>query len=118
MSKIAETVLKALKTAFPNNVIMAEHYINYKNQRLFFDFYIKDLGVLIEVQGKQHTSYVSHFHEDKHAFFAQKRRDRLKIEYVVGTDDYCLVRFNYDEKITPELVTIKIFNALEEGFYE
>lgn len=55
--------------------------MNYNNTRLFFDFYIKDLGLLIEVQGRQHDEFVKHFHTDKETFLASKKRDNLKKEY-------------------------------------
>lgn len=118
MSKLADKVLSALKESFPRNVILKEHYVRYKGTRLFFDFYIKDLGVLVEVQGIQHVELVGHFHKDKHAFYAQKQRDRMKVEYALNDEDVCLIRFYYNEKITSDLVTKKVFNAIDEGFYE
>ncbi len=118
MSKIANELYVILKEAFPLNVIQKEHYIYYKGTRLFFDFFIKDLNVLIEVQGRQHTKFVKHFHVDKSAFLKQKNRDNYKIQYIQDNDKYCLARFNYDEKLTKQSVIRKIFKAAEEGFYE
>jgi very-short-patch-repair endonuclease len=117
-SKQANDVYAILKETFPNNVILKEHYVRFKYTRLFFDFYIKDLGVLIEVQGRQHTEYVDHFHGSKEAFRQQKHRDNLKIQYVEERGDITLVRFNYDEKITKDLVLEKICRGLEGCFYE
>jgi len=74
--------------------------------------------VYVEVQGRQHTEFVKHFHGDKESFQAQKMRDNLKIQYV---DEHgkCLVRFNFNEKITEALVSKKINKVLEgECFYE
>lgn len=120
MSRIAKAIYQIIKTYFPLNVIVKEHYVNYKGNRLFFDYFIKDLGVLIEVQGRQHIDYVPHFHEDKEKFLAQKKRDNLKIEYVQENDKYCLVRFYFNEKFTEEIVVNKIYKALnsEDNFYE
>lgn len=118
MSKIADTVYMILKKEFSLNIIIKEHYINYKGTRLFFDFFIKDLRLLIEVQGQQHIKFIKHFHLDKEAFVAQKKRDNLKIEYVQENNVLSLVRFNYDEKITKKLVLSKILKAQERGFYE
>ena len=118
MSKIADDVYAALLIEFPHNVIQKEHFIYYKGTRLFFDFLIKDLGVLIEVQGKQHTAFIKHFHSNKDNFLNQKKRDRLKVEYVMEGSKFCLARFNYDDEITPNLIKHKIYNALIHKFYE
>lgn len=121
MSKISNEIYDILQEMFPKhlgNRIQKEIYINYKGQKLFFDFYIRELGVYVEVQGRQHTQFVKHFHGDKEAFKAQKMRDNLKIRYV-QEQEQCLVRFHYDEKITKKLVTKKINKALEGScFYE
>jgi len=117
-SKQANLVYGLLKEAFPNNIMLKEHYINYRHTRLFFDFYIKDLGILIEVQGRQHTEYVEHFHGSKESFRQQKQRDNLKIRYVEEQGNLTLVRFNYDEKVTKKLVLSKISKGLEGSFYE
>ena len=120
MSKQANEIYDVLIKLFPLGTVMKEEYINYKGTRLFFDFYIKDMGVLIEIQGRQHTEFVKHFHGDKKTFDKQKHRDNLKIAYVQEDARLCLVRFNYNEKITDEAVKKKIYNALksEECFYE
>lgn len=81
MSKLADETYAFLKEVFPHNVIVKEYYIGYQNTRLFFDFYIKDLDILIEVQGRQHDEFVKHFHNDRETFLAAKRRDNLKKEY-------------------------------------
>lgn len=81
MSKLADDTYSFLREVFPHNIITKEYYVNYNNTRLFFDFYIKDLGLLIEVQGRQHDEFVKHFHTDRETFFAAKKRDNLKKEY-------------------------------------
>lgn len=117
MSQISNDVYKLLKKIFPQNVILKEHYVKYKGTKLFFDFFIRDLEILVEVQGEQHTRFVKYFHGDKHKFMAQKNRDNLKIEYA-QEKNISFARFNYDEEITEDLVRHKIFMSLEEGFYE
>lgn len=120
MSAIANKVHSTLKELFPANPhrrVFPEHYVQFKGARLFFDFYIKELEVFIEVQGRQHTEFVKHFHGTKKNFDSQRYRDNLKIQYV-QENEKCLVRFNYDEDITKELVLEKITNAMESCFYE
>lgn len=112
-------LLNDLFPANPFNRIFSEHYINYKGQRLFFDFFIKELSCFVECQGQQHTKFVKHFHGIKENFLAQKMRDNLKVEYVQENAMY-LIRFNYDEDINEELVVFKINKALDSefNFYE
>ena len=120
MSVTANKVLSILNDLFPANPhrrIFPEYYIKYKGSRLFFDFYIKELSVFIEVQGRQHVEFVKHFHGDAESFHKQKMRDNLKIEYV-QEHGQCLVRIYDTEKVTKALVKKKIFKALEECFYE
>lgn len=81
MSKLADDTYEFLRKEFPHNIITREYYTKYNNTRLFFDFYIKDLAVVIEVQGRQHEEFVKHFHNDRETFLSAKKRDNLKKEY-------------------------------------
>jgi hypothetical protein len=120
MSLMATQVLCLLEELFPANPhkrIFEEHYVNYKNTKLFFDFYIKELQCFIECQGEQHIKFVKHFHGTAKNFRRHKKRDNLKIEYV-EKNNMCLVRLYYSEEITKELIMYKIKKAMEEGFYE
>lgn len=120
MSVTATQVHSILKEMFPANPhkrVFEEHYVRYKGARLFFDFFIKELSVFVEVQGRQHKEYVHHFHGSPDAFRAQKYRDNLKIEYV-QENGFCLVRLYDTEDINAELVREKISKALESCFYE
>ncbi len=112
MSKIADAVYEILKELFPMSNIIKEYYIRYKGQRLFFDYYIKGLGILIEVQGQQHFKYVKHFHGSIESFRAHKYRDNLKKEFVEENRGLTLVFF-YDEKdkIDKELVLNRIYEG-------
>jgi len=113
MSKQANSIYTVLKELFPHNIILKEQYIYYKGTRLFFDYFIKDLGIFIEVQGKQHTEFVPHFHGDKKGYLKYKNRDNLKIQYVEEHDRYCLARIFYNEKVSKKMVLKKIHAALE-----
>lgn len=113
MSEIAKKVYETIRKLFPHNIVLVEWYVNYKGQRLFFDVFIKDLGVLIEVQGRQHFEFVKHFHGSMEGFIEQKKRDNLKLELIEENKRLCLARFNYDENITEELVLKRINEALD-----
>ncbi len=108
MSKIADSVAALLDEICRHNTIVREHYVNYKGKRLFFDFYVKEINVLIEVQGRQHEEFVEHFHTDRQGFIASRRRDNLKIEYC-QENDITLVTINHDEKLTKDRLLNKIW---------
>lgn len=113
MSVIAKKVVDAVRKVFKYNTVLEEWHVNHKGQRLFFDVFIKDLGVLIEIQGRQHFEFVKHFHGSREGFLEQKKRDNLKIALVEENKRLCLARFNYDEDITEELVLKRIHEALD-----
>lgn len=116
MSKIANELYDVLKQLFPYDDVVSEHYVYYKGTRLFFDFYLRKLGILFEVQGAQHFKYIRHFHGSIEAFREQKRRDNLKLEYIAENSPLTLVYF-YDtiDSITKELVMQRIYQAQQEG---
>ena len=122
MSEIADKVYDILNEMFPampHKRVFRELYVNYKGQKLYFDFYIKEMKLYVEVQGQQHKRFVKHFHGDRASFLNQKHRDNLKIQYVQENEGLCLIRFYYNEKITKDLVYNKIQKVLEgECFYE
>lgn len=112
MAKKVHCILNEIFTANPFNRIFCERYVNYKGERLFFDFFIKELLCFVECQGQQHTKFVKHFHGKKENFLAQKFRDNLKIEYVQKNDMY-LMRVNYDEVIDKDSIMFKITKTLD-----
>lgn len=105
MSKLADLLEQQLHDIFPHNRIIKEHYVNYKNERLFFDFYVKELSMLIEVQGIQHDKFVKHFHTDRKGFTKQKKRDNLKKAYCEENDLFFMEIRNQDEVSEYNLLT-------------
>ena len=51
---------------------------NELGKRLELDFYIKELGVAIEVQGAQHNTFIAHFHQSYETFLEMQQRDDFK----------------------------------------
>ena len=98
MSKLADYTYSFLRGVFPHNIITKEYYVNYNNTRLFFDFYIKDLGLLLEIQGRQHDEFVKHFHIDREGFLSSKKRDNLKKEYV-EQQDFVLIEIRNEKEL-------------------
>jgi hypothetical protein len=115
VSKLADKVYGLLKEMFPHNIILKEHYVNYKGTRLFFDFCIKDLNFfLFEIQGIQHEKFVGHFYLDRQGLVNQKHRDNLKLEYVESEPKISFVRINYNEQINRKLILDKMIKALTD----
>lgn len=103
MSKISNKVYKLLKAEFPNYKLIKEHYVPYQGNRLFFDFFLPELKILIEVQGDQHYTFNSFYHKDKGDLTQQKYRDTLKTQWA-DDNDYKLLALNTEEilNLTPE----------------
>jgi len=113
MSELADGVYDLLKEVFPHNIILKEYYVNYGGSKLFFDFYIKDLDIVFECQGKQHEKFVKHFHQDKEGFQALKKRDNLKIEYT-EVNKIPFVVIDYYDKINKNILLKRIIKAQSE----
>jgi len=86
MSLLSDKVLEFLKESFGAYHIKKEHYVFYGGHKLFFDFFLPELLIAVEVQGAQHDQYVEHFHVDKAGFQSYKNRDRLKREWSADND--------------------------------
>jgi len=115
ISLLAKNVKQTLAKALPNTLIQEEHYVNYKGQRLFFDFYVPTLSLCIEVQGVQHTEFNEHFHGDAVKFNASKKRDKLKEEWCY-LNDYTLVSIDFSEiPLEPAQLLHKIEEAQNSG---
>jgi hypothetical protein len=98
MSIQSNQIHNLLLELFPHNVIFTEYSIWFKGTRLFFDFFVKELRLFIEVQGQQHYKYTRHFHGDISGFIASKKRDNLKIEYC-EKNEFDLVKIDFDDKV-------------------
>lgn len=81
MSKLCDQVLGTVRELFPGLLIKTEECVYYGNQRLFIDIFLPQLGVVIEVHGRQHDEFVEHFHGDSRGFKMSRHRDRLKEEW-------------------------------------
>ena len=109
MSNFEDKMFKCLKESFPYFRIEKQFYVNVENNKYFFDFYIKELSILIECHGEQHLRFVKHYHGDMTNYYKQVIRDRAKEAYA-HVNNYILVKFFYDEekKLTSTYVREKI----------
>ena len=111
MSKLSDKTYEELKKWFPHFSIYEEHYVRYKGSRLFFDFYIKEMGVLVEVQGRQHDQFVKHFHADREGFVESKRRDNLKKDYCEKTGKV-LIEVRSEEELDRDKFIKRIWKGI------
>ena len=64
---------------YPIYDIVYEQAIPQLNQRI--DLLVKELGIAVEYDGRQHEEYVDFFHKDVGGFISGIRRDRHKEEF-------------------------------------
>ena len=68
-----------------------------------FDFYLPELNICIEYNGKQHYQPIKHFGGDE-VFKIQQKRDRIKMEYCIK-NNILLIIIKYNESIYDSLST-------------
>lgn len=113
MSRKADEVYDVLLKRYPFFTITREYYVNYAGKKLFFDFFIKELRLLVEVQGEQHYTFNKYFHVDDEGFRSSKQRDNLKKEYC-ELNNLALVTVDFNERIDEDVLINKFFEALEK----
>jgi len=52
-----------------------------RTEKLFFDFYINTVKLVVEVHGQQHYKFNTLFHSSAQDFANQRKRDRRKAEW-------------------------------------
>jgi len=68
-----------LRTLYPTQPVLEE--VPIPGLGLFIDFYLPMRKLAIECNGKQHDTYVPHFHGTKMNFVASQQRDKRKAEW-------------------------------------
>ncbi len=115
MSALSDQVLAVIMELFPQIKVKKEELVMYKGQKLFLDFWLPQLGIVVEVHGEQHDGFVEHFHKDGQGFRSSKKRDSLKEEWV-GINGYSFVVIRESElPITKEALLEKIDAATDNG---
>lgn len=99
-----------IATLLTNNKILFEREkkfsdLKYKN-KLRFDFYLPDMNLVIEYNGKQHYEFIDYYGDEEDFKIAQLR-DRIKQEYCTKNSiNYLVIR--YDEDIEEVLIANNI----------
>jgi hypothetical protein len=65
---------------------------------LYADFYLPNRGLIIEVNGEQHSNHVAFFHKTKHDYLKATLRDREKRAWC-DMNGLTLVCLEYDQSV-------------------
>jgi len=112
MSTLEDALDKALAKVFPNEQVTKQFPIKVRGRTLYVDRVLQSRKVAIEVDGRQHSEFVEHFHKDAEGFKDSKERDRLK-DGMLKFLGYAVVRFKHDETITAALLRKRVLKALK-----
>lgn len=96
---------------FPN--LKGEH-----NGQLSYDFYLPELSILIECQGKQHYQSIK-WYGGEEKFIEQQTHDLRKREYC-KENNYSLIEISYEDydKISKDFLERKIKTAIKKTYLE
>lgn len=84
---------------FPTSQILEEVPVKLRRgSTQYFDFYINQIRLVIEVHGIQHYKFNSLFHSGAHDFINQKKRDREKIDWC-EINNITYIELPYNESI-------------------
>jgi very-short-patch-repair endonuclease len=114
MSILSEAVASLLKETYPEYKIYPEYFVPYKGYSLFFDFYVRDLRLLIECQGEQHYKHIKFFHKTEAEFKNAQHRDTLKQTYA-KENSLLLLYIDKDNLPTERLDFLKLIHRRLHG---
>ena len=98
-SKLHLKARSILKDIFPTVQILEEVAAPItRTEKLFFDFYINTVKLVVEVHGQQHYKFNTMFHTSAQDFANQRKRDRRKAEWCEYNNiTYVELPYNEDE---------------------
>lgn len=97
-SSLHKAARALIQETFPTLQLLEEVPIETGHKRtLYLDFYLPLRKLAIEVHGRQHYEFNSHFHKDRWAFIRSMANDRLKEEWC-DLNNIGIVTLKYDEQ--------------------
>ena len=98
-SKLHLKARTILKDIFPTVQILEEVAAPItRTEKLFFDFYINTVKLVVEVHGQQHYKFNTLFHSSAQDFANQRKRARRKAEWCEYNNiTYVELPYNEDE---------------------
>lgn len=102
-SKFQHETYLEIKKLYVYDMIFEE--VKMPESRLFFDFVIPSIKLVVECQGKQHEEFNTHFHKYREDFIRQQNRDQMKRNFC-QINNLTLVEVPYGSKrTTAELIS-------------
>jgi len=111
ISKLEEKTIKYLKK---NQIIFKREKKFSKLKQKRYDFYIKDLDCLIEVDGEQHFKYIYHFHRTNKGFKNSILKDIKKNHYAIS-NNFHFLRISYKEIDYIETILESFINKVKKS---
>ena len=106
-SQLLLAARQILYELFPTTQIIEEVSIPIKRGvTQYFDFFISNIKLAVEVNGQQHYKFNSLFHSTASDFMAQKKRDQDKRDWC-EQNRITLIELPYNEKIEEWLTRIQ-----------
>ena len=104
---------KALAEVFGPAAIKSEKPIKIRGRTLFVDRVLESYRIAFEIDGRQHSEFVAHFHGDAQGFKESQARDSLKTQWLEA-NGYSIVRFAHNESVTAEAVRARLVAVLKK----
>jgi hypothetical protein len=79
-SELHLQIREILKRLYPSARLLEEVPLP-GSDGLFADFFLPQLGLVVEAHGRQHYEFVKHFHGDMMGFMESKKRDSKKKQW-------------------------------------
>lgn len=119
MSYLQQYVKNALHKQFAE-LDFIENYrpewlLSESGTKLELDFYCEEIGVAVEVQGKQHYKYVDVFHRDFSGFMKQLKRDEIKRQTCLDRKIYLIEIYNKSH--VDSLIELIAFKTMKRSLY-
>ena len=80
-SKGHKLALQIIREEFPHTVVKQEVAIKVSDMdkaKQFLDLYLPHHSIVFEIHGKQHDTFIPHFHKTKRTFIKAQAKDRQK----------------------------------------
>jgi len=96
-------------------VIIWENYHPKWLDGLELDFYIRDMSIAIEVQGRQHIEYIPYFHQVPSGLIEQHQRDIKKLQLCGLNNTTTLYIYSKEDAIRTSRLLLHIKRGIENS---
>lgn len=97
-SGLHKQAVALIKEIYPCMTLVEELNVPEGKHGFYFDLYLPQLSLVIEIQGEQHFKNNAFFFKNMLEFQKAKRRDELKREWCEH-NELTLLEFNYNESV-------------------